>query len=129
MFQELKIDSRRIPSRFGDAEPAVEEPQPEPAAEPIVAQPEPVAVSPPPETIRAKPRRKAPVIEAPAAVIDPPHEPLIHETSEREPVPNIAEVEYRWDTYWSQEASDPNVRDEALFTDWLPETVMKPLRK
>jgi hypothetical protein len=128
MFQELNIDSRRIPSRFGEADPVVEEPQPEPVPEPVAAEPEPVALSPPPITVEAKPEPAPPVIEAPAAAVEESQDELIEVPVEPEPVPMIAEVEYRWDTHWSQDASRLSDRDGAVSTDWLPETVMRPPR-
>src|SRR4051812_38606338 len=74
MFQEIKVDCRRIPNRHGEIEEDVhEEPQPEPVPEPVVAvveppaaepvAPEPVAVAP--EPVKLKPKLKRPVVERP----------------------------------------------------------------
>jgi hypothetical protein len=128
MFQELKIDSRRIPSRYGEPEQVAEEPQPVP--EPVAEQPAPVAVAPTPKPIEAKPQPAPPVVEAPAVPVEVSQEVLIDEPvgPEHELAPALAEVEYRWDTYWSHDADGPSDRDDALSTDWLPETMMRPSR-
>lgn len=107
MFQELKVDARRIPSRFGEIEaseilPAEPEPMPEPV---VIAASEPEVIPPPPPPVE-EPReevveRREFKLPAPAVVAEP------------KPVPALSEVEYWWDsapelpsTYRPREADD-----------------------
>ncbi len=129
MFQDIKVDTRRIPNRHGEIEEAPEAPQPEqvpePAPEPVVAfiepQPEPVAPepAPAPEPIKVKSLPKPPVIEEPELIIEEPEEVIDEEQiAEPVPAPAISEIEYWWDS------TPPNAAsryDENATAEWLPE--------
>jgi uncharacterized protein YhaN len=125
MFQELKVDARRIPNRHGQPEPA-DEPQPDQAPEPVAVAPEPVVV--PPKPIEAIAQPQPPVIVPPAAVVAEPQAEAIDEVIEPEPEPALMEVEYRWEDYWPQDSMAPGNFDEALSADWVPESVTPPRR-
>jgi uncharacterized protein YhaN len=126
LFQELKVDTRKIPNRLGEmevAEPAQEPavlPEPEPAALPA---PEPIAVLPQPEEPATPP-----ITIEPIAVEPIPIPPIVHEPEEApKPVvvravsaPAITEVEYWWDAEAPQAAdSEPELAEEQY--DWLPD--------
>jgi uncharacterized protein YhaN len=124
MFQELKVETRRIPSRFGEEEAATEQSMP-------IALPEPVAVVvsepvvPPPVEVEPIP---APVFEAPATTDNSVME-IVDEPAEiaPEPPPSILEVEYWWD---SAPARDTNGHADAggAASEWMPEPVIHPQR-
>jgi uncharacterized protein YhaN len=122
MFQELKVDARRLPSRFGEIEEAIVD---EPAV-PVVAEvlPEPVTVAPP---------APAPIAPVPPMVEQVRHEPRIEEVEveqliepELPPVPAATEVEYWWseptDDRWEQTTE----RETAPPSGWLPEPIIYP---
>ena len=91
MFQELKVDTRRIPNRFGDEEVADEPGVPIVLTEPVaVAAPEPV---PTPVEVAPIPR---PVFEVPVAKDDSVME-IVDEPDEVPPPPPLSEVEYWWE--------------------------------
>ncbi len=122
LFRELKGDTRRIPSRFGEVDQPVEEPQPQPLAiEPALS------VEPPLKPIDVKP-----VVERAPVVVEEPQEDLeeevVEEIAATEPAsPTVREVEYSWD-------DPPDVADSAIESDdepsvgWLPEPVIHPQR-
>jgi hypothetical protein len=116
MFQEIKVDCRRIPNRHGQTEEVHDEPQPEPPPEPVteavvaavVAAEIPPASPPPPQPpeprpnrIKRKPKPKPHLVEASVTVPEP------------ETTPSIHEVEYWWD---SRAATDSNgtARDDDM---------------
>jgi hypothetical protein len=115
MFQELKVDTRRIPNRLGDVE--VAEPAPEPpqlrAAEPIAVLPMPEEPAPSPilvEQIRIPPITKEPE-ETPIPVV---------ETPKPAPAPAITEVEYWWDAEAPATDNREADLDEQAY-DWVPD--------
>jgi uncharacterized protein YhaN len=116
MFQEIKVDCRRIPNRHGQTEEVHDEPQPEPPPEPVteavvaavVAAEIPPASPPPPQPpeprpnrIKRKPKPKPHLVDASITVPEP------------ETTPSIHEVEYWWD---SRAATDSNgtARDDDM---------------
>jgi hypothetical protein len=113
MFQELKVDVRRIPNRFGETQEQVVERIPEP----IAAPPEPVLVVPP-------------VVKQPVVVVEElepePAEQFI--AAELPPAPDLAEVEYWWQPPATQNWGGARERDEASPNGWLPEPVIHPQR-
>jgi hypothetical protein len=113
MFQELKVDARRIPNRHGETEPEIEAQQPEPVPAPVAVEPAPVVAPAPP----------APVVEVQPVIVKQAVEVAIEEPAELdpEPEPALAEVEYRWDTYGSPTSIDATDIDDAISADWLPE--------
>jgi uncharacterized protein YhaN len=125
MFQELKVDTRRIPNRFGDEEPAdeaiVASALPEPVA---VIEPEPV--SPPPVEVDPIP---TPVFEVPVAADDSVME-IVDEADDVPPrlPPAELEVEYWWDSVPVRESNHHTDVDETTAGDWMPEPVIHPQR-
>ncbi len=120
MFQELKVDTRRIPNRHGEEE-LVDEPQPEPVPEPIMLpEPEPVVAEVLPEP---EPEPVPEVVEEPIVAIEPVeyYEPVV----EPEPIPEpiverpLSEVEYHWDFVASPNYQPEIDLDEALYDDWM----------
>jgi uncharacterized protein YhaN len=134
MFQELKVDARKIPNRFGEVEEVesiremlVQEPEPEPmAAEPVVVeQVESAAVelelsTEPPHVdfVPVAEEVETPEIE----VFDEPIE------SAPEPQPTITEVEYWWDAPAPRPPNGVVEHESALPNGWLPEPVIHPHR-
>jgi uncharacterized protein YhaN len=124
MFQELKVDTRRIPNRHGDVEEEIVEPQPEPVAalpEPVVVvEPEPVPE--PPKVVEVVPEPV--VIEAPPVVVVE----RVVEVPEPEPAPvaNLAEVEYWWDTTRTPLHPVERESEEVDVTDWADSTLHTP---
>jgi uncharacterized protein YhaN len=129
MFQEIKVDTRRIPNRHGGAE-EVEESQPTPGAlpEPV---PELVAVAPEPVRPELSP------LPVPTAMNAEP-QPVVVVESEVEvgemevapvpiPEPALAEVEYWWDSTTSHETNGAGNHDSHP-AGWLPEPVIHPDR-
>jgi hypothetical protein len=133
MFQELKVDARKIPNRFGEVEEV------EPIGEMPVPEPEPMAVatfvveqveSPavevelPTEPPQVDVVPVAEEVEAPEVeVFDEPIE------SAPEPQPTITEVEYWWDAPAPRPTNGVVVEHEsALPNGWLPEPVIHPHR-
>jgi hypothetical protein len=131
MFQDIKVDCRRIPNRHGEiVEDVPDEPQPdpvpEPEPEPVVAvveppvpepvKPEPVAVAPEPVVVKRKVKR--PVVEAPVKVSDVVVEEFIPPQA-----PSMTEIEYWWDTPQSGSSNGVSLPNEGeVETDWLPGT-------
>jgi uncharacterized protein YhaN len=122
MFQELKVETRRIPNRHGEVKDVVETPQAEPAPEPVPKPaPEPVMVAPPPappepeppKPVQEKRRRKREVVRA----LEPVVEEVVVKESPAEPT--LTEVEYWWD-------DAPHATNGS--SDWLPEPVIHPER-
>jgi uncharacterized protein YhaN len=110
MFQELKVDARRIPNRLGDDEVAEPSPNSPPIPEPI-----PLAVSPQPEEPAAPPIATEPipiasiVVEEPAALVAPMIRPE-----------SIMEVEYWWEAQGPSESTGQS--DEVVEPcEWAPE--------
>ena len=104
MFQDIKVDTRRIPNRHGEMEAEPEEPQPEVLPEPVPVpaitfvepQPEPVAPEPEPEPIpepvkvksQPKPRKvevePEPIYEEPEEVVyEAPHRVRVAAAAQR----------------------------------------------
>ncbi|MCI0334307.1 MAG: AAA family ATPase [Planctomycetes bacterium] len=116
MFQELKVDTRRIPNRHGDAEEVVEEPQPEPVPEPVAVEPEPV---PPPKVVEVAPEPEPVVVEAPPVVAaERIVEPSAPEP-EPQPAPGLSEVEYWWDAGAFRSDTSDDEPEEAEFDEWF----------
>ena len=97
MFQELKVDTRRIPNRHGEVEEVIDEPQPEPVPEPVAGRNRNrchrrrvVEVAPDPAPV---------VIEAPPILAVEPEVEYTRKSVEPEPMPapSLSEVEYHWD--------------------------------
>jgi hypothetical protein len=124
MFQELKIDTRRIPNRFGDDvaadEAIVASALPEPVA---VVEPEPV--SPPPIEVEPIP---TPVFEVPVA--DDTVMEIVDEADDVPPrlPPAELEVEYWWDSVPVRKSDNQVDVDETTAGDWMPEPVIHPQR-
>jgi hypothetical protein len=127
MFQDIKVDCRRIPNRHGEVEEEVhDERQPEPvpesvvavveppAPEPVVPESEPVA-TPEPVVVKQKIKRRVvePAVKTPEVVVEefiPP------------PAPSLHEIEYWWDSSQSRSAngvSQPH--EDQGEADWLPD--------
>jgi uncharacterized protein YhaN len=122
MFQELKVDTRRIPNRFGDEEIADEPGVPIVLAEPVaVAAPEPV---PPPVEVAPNPR---PVFEVPVATVDSVMK-IVDETDEVPPPPPLLEVEYWWEPAPARDSNGRTEVAEPAAGDWMPEPVIHPQR-
>ncbi len=134
MFQDIKVDTRRIPNRHGEIEALPEEPQPEivpePAPEPVVAfvepQPEPVAPAPEPipEPVKVKSQPKPRIVEKveePAAIVEELEEVSYEELGEPELPPAVSEVEYWWDSPASNGTNGVHHREENPTSGWLPE--------
>jgi uncharacterized protein YhaN len=140
MFQEIKVDCRRIPNRHGEADEVHDELQPEPAPEPIVAA-EPAAVepvTPPSEPIKSSPKRQnvkkrpqKPMVEAPDRKED--EEEVLQETFEgptvTEPDQPIREIEYWWDSSPPQHTNGSSHDHDDLPSHWLPEPEIGPQRR
>jgi hypothetical protein len=123
MFQELKVDTRRIPNRHGDEEEVIDEAQPEPVPEAVVVEsvavkPEPV---PPPKVIEYVPEPDPVVVEAPVIMVEEPEDEFHEAAPEPAPLPepSLAEVEYHWDFVASPTFTAEVDLDEALYDDWL----------
>jgi uncharacterized protein YhaN len=134
MFQDIKVDCRRIPNRNGEIEEIHEEPHPEPVPvlepepepvvavveppvpEPVAPEPEPVAVEPEPVVV-VKRKIKRPVVEAPVKA------PVVVEEFIPPPAPSVLEIEYWWDTPHQNGSNGvDHSHDNDVETDWLPET-------
>ena len=124
MFQDIKVDCRRIPNRHGEIEEEVQA-DPVPGPEPLVAvvetpapeaiAPEPVAVEPEPVVVKRKIKRH--VVEAPVKT------PVVVEEFIPPPAPSVLEIEYWWDTPQSRGSNgDGPTREGDGEVDWLPET-------
>jgi uncharacterized protein YhaN len=146
MFQELKVDCRRIPVRHGGNVVEVqEEPQPEPVPEPVQriepvpepvvavveAPPEPVAPPPPPMVeVKKKPKP----VKSRLPKVEPPPEPGVEELESEneviapEPVTAIHEVEYWWDSSPAYETNGSSHHDDDVTSGWLPEPEIHPQR-
>jgi hypothetical protein len=122
MFQELKVDTRRIPNRFGEQEseepPAESVDVPEPvvglAPEPILP---PVEFEPPPVPVMAVPEA---IHDGVLEVVDDPVEIL------QEPAPAFMEVEYWWDSAPPRASNGRRNDDTETSSDWMPEPVIHP---
>jgi uncharacterized protein YhaN len=124
MFQELKVDTRRIPSRFGEQETEVPPSEPVVVPAPVaIVIPEPVA---PPVVIEPAP---APVIDVPAAIEETVLE-VVDDAEEvfPEPLPAIKEVEYWWDSAPPRVSNGHGDDDSESPPDWMPEPVIHPQR-
>jgi uncharacterized protein YhaN len=119
MFQELKVDTRRIPNRHGEQEEGLDGPQPEPVPELVAVDPEPVLAKvaefiPDPEPVPV-------VVEKPPILSVEPEVEYYEEVIEPElvPAPSLSEVEYHWDFVAPPSYSPEIDLDEALYDDWL----------
>ncbi len=131
MFQDINVETRRIPNRHGEAEELPEEPQPEPVPEPA---PEPVAIvelqpelpapepEPIPELVKVKALPEPLVVEEPEVVIEESDEMLEEEpVIEPSPAPAVNEVEYWWDTPAPNSDNGAVPYEEETPIGWLPE--------
>jgi uncharacterized protein YhaN len=125
MFQELKVDTRRIPNRLGDEES-------DEAASVPSAQPEPVAVTEhepvPLPAVEVEPI-PMPVFEVPVATDNSVME--IVDESEAVPLllpPAELEVEYWWDPVSVRDSNSHGDAAEPTAGDWMPEPVIHPQR-
>lgn len=130
MFQDIKVDCRRIPNRHGEAveeiveEPAaLPEPEPEPIPEPVVAEaapePEPAPLpEPEPEPVKLKRKVKHRVVEVP---VEQP--PVVMEQFVPPPAP-VMEIEYWWDSPHARNVNgNGHVHQEheaEVGADWVP---------
>jgi uncharacterized protein YhaN len=114
MFQELKVDTRRIPNRHGEEE-VVDEPHPAP--EPVAIETAPVLA----KVAQFVPDPEPVVIEAPPILAVEPEEEIYEEVVESEPIPapTVSEIEYHWDFATSPSYSSELDLDESLYDDWL----------
>ena len=88
MFQELKVDTRRIPNRHGEVEPVADEPQPEPCAGTRRSAAGACGTAPAAKADRGETETGAePVVEVVAVVVEEPQEELIDKPVEPEPAP------------------------------------------
>jgi uncharacterized protein YhaN len=135
MFQEIKVDCRRIPNRHGEIEEDVyEEPQPEPvpesehepvvavveppASEPVAPEPAPEPVAVAPEPVKVKPKLKRPVVERPVKAAE-----VVVEEFIPPPAPAELEIEYWWDSPQSRSSNGANHRHEGdAEAAWLSDT-------
>jgi hypothetical protein len=122
MFQDIKVDCRRIPNRHGEIEEEVhDEPQPmvaaiePPAPEPVAPEPEPLATAPEPIVVKQRIKRRVvePAVKAADVVVEefiPP------------PAPSAMEIEYWWDTPQSRNSNGVSRGHEGdVEADWLPD--------
>ncbi len=133
MFQEIKVDCRRIPNRHGEIEEEAQpEPVPErvvavvapPAPEPVQPELEPAASVPEPIVIKQKIKRR--VVEPPVKALGVATEEVRQEPIQ-EPSPSVHEIEYWWESPHSRVANgDSHVHerngDDDVASDWSPET-------
>jgi uncharacterized protein YhaN len=117
MFQELKVDTRKIPNRLGDTEDA------EPALPPPVALPEPEP-EPRDELPLHAPPAATPVEAKPVPVVVAAEAPKEPAAMPEPPGPAILEVEYWWDTKLPQRSSGRVNGDDEAPHAWLPEVVI-----
>ena len=136
MFQDIKVDCRRIPTRNGElidegplepqpepvpepepepivavVEPPAPEPIPEPKSEPV---PEPVAVVPEPVVV-VKKKIKRPVVEA------APKPEVVVEEFIPPPAPAALEIEYWWESPHQRGSNGVSHDHDAQGeTNWLP---------
>jgi uncharacterized protein YhaN len=127
MFQDLKVDTRKIPSRFGEVEDveAVTKPVALPPPETNEVAPETVAAAPVQvATERAgEPRR----LEGLPNLVEEPDEELFDEPDEApaKHAPVMMEVEYWWDTSGAESSNGAGEGHENTATSgWLPEPVI-----
>jgi uncharacterized protein YhaN len=121
MFQELKVDTRKIPNRLGEAE--IAEPEPEPAALPA---PEPIANLPQfeePRPVLIEPVPISPVEPVPLPPIarkqvDEPKPVVL--TRGPAPAPAITELEYWWEAK-ARPATDAETDLAEQQYDWMPD--------
>lgn len=132
MFQEIKVDCRRIPNRHGDAEESSPEPQPEPTPQPVTAEipAPPTPQPPPPEPAVAKPKRLKPkpnpepaTVEVPALS---PHEIEILQETFLEPIaterpPALHEIEYWWESATPHDTNGDTVYHADGPSGWISE--------
>jgi hypothetical protein len=120
MFQELNVDTRRIPNRYSDVEevaPTIEPPR--------IPQPEPVAEAPAPAPVEIEQTPEQPQLEMHDTAVEESYGASIEEPSE--PAPTCVEVEYWWDRPApAQTAGDVNEDDDVSPNGWLPEPVIHP---
>lgn len=121
MFQELNVDARRIPNRFGEEETVAvvdNEPEPELTPEPVsVVASEPEAISPPPPP----PPVEEPQIEVETREFKPPTRPVVVEP---EPVSTLSEVEYWWDSLPEPPPAHHSREPDDTAQGWLLEPVI-----
>jgi hypothetical protein len=129
MFQDIKVDTRRIPNRHGEIEELPETPQPEavpePQPEPVVAivepQPEPVVPEPASKPVKVKSQPKPVVIEEPVLIVEEPEEVFYEETIIEPAPPAVSEVEYWWDTPATNGSNGVHTIEDETTAGWLPE--------
>jgi uncharacterized protein YhaN len=125
MFQELKVDARRIPDRFGevdDVEPTIEpEPLPEPSPVAVAA----VVVEPLPPPVEVEPDPEPPQVEVAAAVEESQVEVFDEPVETAPEAPAMTEVEYWWDTPTRPPTNGTVERESELPNGWLPEPVIR----
>jgi uncharacterized protein YhaN len=125
MFQELKVDARRLPNRFGVVEETIEFQRPEPEPESVLAIAPPEAEIVVPTMIDTPPLSATDSIEPVEVIVDEPTE--LDEIVELE-LPRSAENEVE---YWWQESSNSHLSrapepETAPPNGWLPEPVIHP---
>ncbi len=128
MFKELKADTRRIPSRFGEVDEPADEPQPEPVVDEVAVEAEEAAVEPEPVVLPPQ----WPVEVEPVAAVEvqvEPVEEIVVEVAEPtpDPEPPEAEIEYWWDAM-PQHSNGASEHKGNSSSGWLPEPVIHPQR-
>jgi uncharacterized protein YhaN len=123
LFQELKVDTRRIPNRHGEQQEVIDEPQPEPVPEPVAIQPEPVLA----KVAEFVPDPEPAVIEVPPILSVEPEVEYYEEVEEPQPVQarSLSEVEYDWDFVASPGDSPEIDLDQTLYDDWLDSAILQ----
>jgi hypothetical protein len=134
MFQELKVDARKIPNRFGeveDVEAAVEQPAHEPEPERVSVAPV-VVQQVEPRAVEVARTPEPPQVEIVAAVeeVEEPEAETFEEPIEiaPEPRPTTSEVEYWWDSPAPRATNGLIEHENTLPNGWLPEPVIHPHR-
>jgi hypothetical protein len=135
MFQEIKVDCRRIPNRYEQIDEVPEDTTPVPAPEPVMATAEAAAIEPvrpdsrppvpdsPPEPVNLKPKKKKRRSESPARITKTDLEVVLDEPETPPSDPAIHEIEYCWDSYASGGSNgSANDHDDGHRSDWLPES-------
>jgi uncharacterized protein YhaN len=131
MFQEIKVDCRRIPNRHGETEETIDEPKPEPAPEPV---PEPVAAvveapvdaverpteavasAPKPVKVSRKPKRRVAEEPVPKPMLAI-HEEEVRKKLFEEPA-SLHEIEYWWESSPAVSSAHASGHDDQ-YPDWL----------
>jgi uncharacterized protein YhaN len=135
MFQEIKVDCRRIPNRHGDAIEYTDEPKPDPVPKSVVAIEPPVKeilappaepAAPDPERVKSPRKPKQPVVKAPPVIEE--EVKSLEERALPDRSPSVEEIEYWWELSTSSQsrANGSSQYHDDAYTDWLPEPDVRP---